>query len=69
MTEEQLTKLLSLYKQAVKNNLTYSEFMKEVEKTKIQIDESFVKSGKEDRNLGEYLEELNQLRDFTNEQS
>jgi len=69
MTEEQLTKLLSLYKQAVKNNLTYGEFLQEVKNAKIQIDRSFVENGKENTNLGVYLEELNQLRDYTNEQS
>jgi hypothetical protein len=67
MTQEQLTKLLSLYKQAVRNNLTAGEFASEVQKAKIQIDRSFVETGKEDMNLGEYLEELNQLREFTNE--
>jgi len=69
MTQEQLTKLLSLYKKAVKNNLTAGEFAQEVQGAKIEIDRSFVESGKEDMNLGEYLEELNQLREFTNEQS
>jgi len=67
MTEEQLTKLLSLYKLAVKNNLTAGEFSAEVTNAKIQIDKSFVKNGKEDINLGEYLEELDQLREFANE--
>jgi hypothetical protein len=67
MTHLQLAKLLSLYKLAVKNNLTAGEFNTEVQNAKIQIDRSFVKSGKEDMNLGEYLEELNQLRAFANE--
>ena len=64
MTQEQLTKLLSLYKKAVKNNLTAGEFAQEVLNAKIEIDRSFVENGKEDMNLGEYLEELNQLRDL-----
>jgi len=67
MTTDELTKLLSLYKLAVKNNLTAGEFEEEVRKAKIQIDRSFVRDGKEDMNLGEYLEELNQLREFTHE--
>ena len=67
MTHEQLTKLLSLYKLAVKNNLTAGEFEAEVKKAKIEIDRSFVENGKEDMNLGEYLEELNQLTEFANE--
>ena len=67
MTTDQLTKLLSLYKEAVKNNLTAGEFAEEIINAQIQIDKSFVESGKEDMNLGEYLEELNQLKDFCNE--
>jgi len=67
MIRKQLEKLLSLYKQAVKNNLTAGEFSQEVANAKIQIDKSFVENGKEDMNLGKYLEELNQLRDYTNE--
>ena len=67
MTQEQPTKLLSLYKKAVKNNLTAGEFTQEVQNAHIQIDRSFVETGKEDMNLGEYLEELNQLKEFANE--
>jgi len=67
MTQEQLTKLLSLYKKAIENNFTAGEFKKELEDAKIQIDRSFVENGKEDMNLGEYLEELNQLRKYANE--
>jgi len=67
MTHEQLKKLLSMYKLAVKNNLTAGEFETEVKNAKIQIDRSFVENGKEDMNLGEYLEELNQLKEFSNE--
>jgi len=67
MTNKQLEKLVSLYKKAVKSNLTAVEFKKELKDAKIQIDRSFVENGKEDMNLGEYLEELNQLRKYTNE--
>jgi len=64
MTNEQLEKLVSLYKKAVKNNLTAGEFIEELQNAKIQLDRSFVESGKEDMNLGEYLQELEQLRNF-----
>ena len=62
MTNEQLVKLLSLYKCAVDNNLTAGEFEQEILNAKIEIDESFVKDGKENMNLGEYLEELIELQ-------
>ena len=61
MTKEQIETLLSLYKKAVANNLTAEMFSKEVLDAKIKLDRSFVESGKEDMNLGEYLEELNEL--------
>lgn len=62
MNNEQLKQLLELYKKAVKKNLTADDFVKEIQATQIQIDRSFVQAGKEDANLGEYLEELNQLQ-------
>ena len=65
MTNKQLEKLVSLYKKAVKNNLTAGEFKKELEDAKIQIDRSFVESGKEDINIIEYIDELHQLSDFS----
>lgn len=62
MTNEQLTTLLSLYKKAVRNNLTIGEFENEMQKTRMKIDASFVQKGKEDMNLGEYLNELLELQ-------
>lgn len=62
MNNEQLKQLLELYKQAVAKRLSADDFVKEIQATQIQIDRSFVQAGKEDANLGEYLEELNQLQ-------
>ena len=62
MNNEQLKQLLELYKKEEKKNLTADDFVKEIQATQIQIDRSFVQAGKEDANLGEYLEELNQLQ-------
>lgn len=62
MTNEQLTTLLSLYKKAVLNNLTVGEFENEMQQTRMKIDASFVQKGKEDMNLGEYLNELLELQ-------
>jgi len=69
MKGKQLEKLISLYNEAVENNFTAGEFIKVLQDAKFKIPPSFVESGKEDMNLGEYLEKLNQLRKFTNEQS
>lgn len=63
MTKEQIETLLSLYKKAVANNLTAEMFSKEVIDAKIKLDRSFVEFGKEDMNLCEYLEELNELKE------
>lgn len=62
MTPEQLTMLLSLYKKAITNNLTIGDFENEIKQTRLKIDASFVKEGKEDMNLGEYLNELLELQ-------
>ena len=62
MTTEQLTTLLSLYKKAIAKNLTIGDFEEAIKKTRMQIDSSFVNDGKEDMNLGEYLEELLNLQ-------
>ncbi|MCE1169626.1 MAG: hypothetical protein LWX70_16220 [Sphingobacteriia bacterium] len=62
MNNEQLKLLLELYKKAVAKRLSADDFVKEIQATQIQIDRSFVQAGKEDANLGEYLEELNQLQ-------
>ena len=62
MTTEQLTSLLSLYKKAIENNLTIGDFENEIKQTRLKIDASFVQEGKEDMNLGEYLNELLELQ-------
>lgn len=62
MTTEQLTMLLSLYKKAIKNNLSISDFENEIMQIRLKIDASFVREGKEDMNLGEYLNELLELQ-------
>ena len=62
MTTTQLEKLLILYKKALADNLTSKDFVDEVQLTEIKIDRSFVETGKEDMNLGEYLEELKTLK-------
>lgn len=62
MTKEQLTMLLSLYKKAITNNLTIGDFENEIKQTRLNIDASFVQEGKEDMNLGEYLNELLELQ-------
>lgn len=58
MTNEQLTKLLSLYKKAVQNDLSSTDFINEIREAKIDLDKSFVQQGKEDESLGNYIEEL-----------
>lgn len=62
MNIQQLEKLLSLYKSAVRRNLTVGDFEQEIKKAQLELDQSFVTEGKEDMNLGEYLEELKQLK-------
>jgi len=62
MTIQQLEQLLSLYKSAVKRNLTVGEFEQEIKSAQLSLDRSFVTEGKEDMNLGEYLEELKTLK-------
>jgi hypothetical protein len=68
MNKEQLEKLLSLYKMAVEKKLTAGDFVNALQEARIEIDRSFVQTGKEDANLGEYLEELKKLQEVYNEQ-
>lgn len=58
MTNLQLTKLLLLYKEALKNNLSSIDFVLEIREAKIDLDKSFIQQGKEDENLGNYINEL-----------
>lgn len=62
MTNQQLETLLSLYKKALAKNLTAADFVQEVKAAEIALDRSFVETGKEDMNLGEYLKELQILK-------
>lgn len=66
MTTEQLETLLALYKKAIANNLTAGEFTNELTGAKIALDKSFIKDGKEDKNLGDYIQELYELQKHTN---
>jgi len=58
----QLNKLLTFYKMAVAKNFTAIDFAKEMKETGILLDRSFVENGKENMNLGIYLEELKSLK-------
>lgn len=51
-----------MYKKAVQNNLTAGEFVVELQTARIELDQSFIQNGKEDENLGEYIEEIYQLQ-------
>lgn len=62
MNNEQLKQLLELYKKAVAKRLSADDFVNEIKAAQIQLDRSFVQSGKEDENLGKYLEELYELQ-------
>jgi len=62
MVKEQLEKLLCLYKKAIVRNLSANDFASELRLAEISLDKSFVVSGKEDMNLGEYLNELRNLK-------
>lgn len=65
MDNNQLKKLLSMYKEAVKKNLTAGDFAREIQAAKIELDRSFVLQGKEDENLGEYINEIYELQKLT----
>lgn len=64
MEKPQIETLLRLYKSAITRDLTVVEFNKELLDAKIKIDESFAKTGSEDKNLGEYLQELANLENY-----
>ena len=68
MTQKQLEKLVSLYKQAIEKNLSTKEFSKEMLDAKISLDRSFVENERqEDVNIVEYIKELDQLLKYTSE--
>ena len=55
-------KLLTFYKMAVAKNFTAIDFATEMKEAEILLDRSFVETGKENMNLGIYLEELKTLK-------
>lgn len=65
MDNEQLKKLLSMYKKAVEKNLTANDFILELQAAKIELDKSFVLEGKENENIGEYINEIYELQKLT----
>lgn len=65
MTNEQLEILLSLYKKAVEKKLTSGDFVQQFHEANIKLDASFVETGNEDKNLGEFLRELKELQKIT----
>lgn len=70
MTTQQLETLLSFYKKAVAKNLSPDDFIAQLNEANIKLDKSFVEDGKEDMNLGEFLQELKLLKTIIeNEQS
>lgn len=65
MDNKQLIKLLAMYKKAVKKNLTAGDFALELHAAKIELDQSFIMEGKENVNLGEYINEIYELQKLT----
>ncbi len=65
MNKEQLEKLVGFYKKAVQNKLTAEDFVKELKDAQIALDQSFVQEGRENENLGKYIEELYELEKLT----
>lgn len=64
MEKPQIENLLRLYKSAIARELTAGEFSQELQVARIKVDESFAKTGSEDKNLGEYLQELANLENY-----
>lgn len=64
MERPQIENLLRLYKSAIARELTAGEFTQELQDARFKIDETFAKTGSEDKNLGEYLNELLLLKDY-----
>lgn len=62
MKNSDLTTLLSLYKKALSDNLTVSEFRESIQNARIELDKSFVQNGKNDTDLEEYINELLELQ-------
>lgn len=67
MKKTELLKLLELYKKALSEQATVSEFKSSIQEARIQIDKSFVLSGENDKDLEEYISELIELQElYTN---
>jgi hypothetical protein len=65
MTSTQLETLLSLYKKAVNQTLYSKDLESYLKRAKMDLDQSFVQTGKEDASIKKYIEELDELKDFT----
>jgi hypothetical protein len=67
MKKTELLKLLELYKKALSEQATVSEFKSSIQEARIQLDKSFVLSGENDKDLEEYISELIELQElYTN---
>lgn len=66
MKTSELYRLLELYKKALEDKLTVSEFQTTLHNARIEIDKSFVQTGKQDEDLAEYIEELIKLQESIN---
>lgn len=67
MKKTELLKLLELYKKALSEQATVSEFKSSIQEARIQLDKSFVLTGENDKDLEEYISELIELQElYTN---
>lgn len=64
MTHEQLAKLTKLREMADKKQLNFSDFKEEILKANNELEHIYSETGKEDKDLCAYIEELNKLRLF-----
>lgn len=64
MTHEQLAKLTKLREMADKKQLNFSDFKEEILKANNELERIYSETGKEDKDLCAYIEELNKLRLF-----
>lgn len=62
MTNEQLTDLLVLYKQALSGTLSNDDLSIKIRDARYRLDAYFVQNGKEDTDNGTYLIELLELQ-------
>ena len=64
MTHEQLAKLTKFREMADKKLLNFSDFKDEILKANNELERIYSETGKEDKDLCAYIEELNKLRLF-----